>query len=121
MLQSDYSPALYLHERKHRRFDLQFPVSIRFPAGQEVRELDAVTQNVSLGGLLLTSSDEVPPRTQVSLTMNVKSPLARRAVRLRGEGRVVRVEMLGAGAGFAIAVECTQSITEMEEYFPAAG
>jgi PilZ domain len=107
--------------RRFRRYDLQFPVCVGFPCGGVVRELEAVTRNVSLGGLLLRSRDEVPPQTQVSLTMDVRSPLARRPVRLRGEGVEWSGLVLTSGAGFAIAVECTRSITEMEEHFPAAG
>ena len=62
-------------ERKHRRFDLQFPVCLSFPSGGVVRELDAISENVSIGGLLLKANDHVPPRTPVSLTMDVQGPV----------------------------------------------
>ena len=106
-------------ERKYRRFDLQFPVSLTFPAGDQKRELNGVSRNVSVGGLLLSADSQIALDTDVNLTMEVAGPAARRAVRLLGEGRVVRVEPLGAG--FAIAVECRQPLKEIEDQFPAAG
>jgi hypothetical protein len=37
------------------------------------------------------------------------------------EGKVVRVERLESGAGFAVAIECEHPITEMENYLSATG
>ncbi len=117
---SENSAALHQSqkERKHRRFDLRFPVSLSFPAGGSVRKLEAISENVSIGGLLLKAGDRVPPRTRVNLTMDVKGPRFRNAVRLVAQGRVVRVEALGSAAGFAIAVECQRPITEMRPRRP---
>jgi|SRR5579862_2075082 hypothetical protein len=106
-----YSPA-----RKHRRFDLQLPVSLSFAADGVPHALAAVSKNVSVGGVLIEAGDQVPVRTQVSLTMNVVGPSSRRPVVLLGEGEVVRVESMGPGAGYAIAVQCRQPITEIEEH-----
>jgi hypothetical protein len=106
-------------ERKYRRFDLQFPVSLSFPMGEERRELSGVSRNVSIGGLLVRADRLVAIDTEVNLTMEVAGPSARRAVRLLGEGKVVRVEPLGAV--FDIAVECKQPLKEIEDHFPAAG
>lgn len=114
------APPSYKIARKYRRFDLQFPVCLSFPAGESVREIDAVSRNVSIGGLLLRADNRITPQTPVTLTMHVQGPWFRRPVRLQGEGKVVRVEDLGPGAGFAIAVECTHSITEMEDHLSAA-
>ena len=101
--------------RKHRRFDLQFPVLLSFPAGGEARELEGVSKNVSLGGVLIKTVNEVAIRTKVVLKMEVVSPRSRRPVRLAGEGEVVRVEALEGGAAFAIAVKCDR-LAEMEGY-----
>jgi hypothetical protein len=84
-----------------------------------VRELAAVSKNVSTRGFLLKTGDAIPPGTRVSLKMDVQGPWSRRPVRLLGEGKVVRVETLGRSAGFAIAVECKQPITEMDGHLPA--
>lgn len=40
-------------ERKFRRFKLRYPVHVEFRSGELVSELDAVSRNVSTGGLLL--------------------------------------------------------------------
>jgi hypothetical protein len=111
----------YQRERKYRRFDLQFPVHLSFPASGTVRELDTVSRNVSIGGLLLKANDSLPPHTQVSLIIEVKAPQLRRPVRLVGEGQVVRVEQLEPGAGFAIAIECKRPIAEIENHLEATG
>jgi len=114
------STVPYQRERRHPRFDLQFPVHLRFPSSGTVRELHAMSRNVSIGGLLLRASDSLPLHTQVSLTMEVQGPRLRRPFRLLSEGEVVRVERL-ASAGFAIAIECKRPITEIEHHLPAAG
>jgi hypothetical protein len=108
-------------ERRHRRFDLQFPVSLNFSSGGAVRELAGISSNVSIGGLLLKVNDPVPVRTRVSLTMAVEDPWRRRPIQLLGKGAVVRVERLGSGAGFALAIECKRPITEVKSHLPAIG
>lgn len=107
-------------ERRHRRFNLQFPVCLSFPAKGQVCELATVSENVSVGGLLVKSDTEIPPLTPVKVTMDLKGPWSQRMVRLVAKGRVVRVEALGPDAGFAIAVACERAITEMKGHLPAA-
>jgi len=109
----------YAKERRYRRFDLHFPVSLSYPQAGMVRELETVSRNVSVGGLLVTASDQIPLRTPVNLTVNVVGSRFRHPVTLLGEGEVVRVESLGPGAGFAIAVECRYPITQMDDHLPA--
>ncbi len=101
-------------QRRHRRFSLKFPVALSFTSPEGVRELDAVSANISIGGVLLKAADAVPLHTQVSLVMEVKGPWSHRPVRLLAKGEVVRVEDLGADVGFAIAIQCQQPITEMK-------
>jgi hypothetical protein len=108
-------------ERRHRRFDLQFPLSLNFSSGGAVRELAGLSSNVSIGGLLLKVNDPVPIRTEVSLRMAVRDHRLRRPVQLMGKGAVVRVERLGSDAGFAIAIECKRPITEIDVHLPATG
>jgi hypothetical protein len=121
MLNPPDSDAPHAKERRHRRFDLQFPVCLRLPSERGVRELAGISRNVSIGGMLLRVDDPVPVRTRVSLTMAVQDPRLRRPVRLLGKGEVVRVERLESGAGFAIAIECKRPITEIENHLPATG
>jgi len=126
MRPTEHSPEIPRHslgstkQRRHRRFELQFPVCLRFPSQGTVRELQTVSENVSIGGLLLKADVAVPPRTHVSLVIEVKGPGSHRPVRLAAKGEVVRVEALGAGGGFAIAVACLQPITEMNKPLAAA-
>ena len=115
------SSGPHQEERKHRRFDLQFPVHLSFPSSGTVHQLDAISRNVSIGGLLLRANDSLLPHTQVSLTIDVQDPRLRRPFRLLGEGEVVRVERLESGAGFAIAIKCKLPIADMENHLPAIG
>jgi len=111
----------YRRERRHPRFDLQFPVLHNFPSGNKVRELRAISRNVSIGGLLLKAADSLPPKTEVSFTIEVMGPRLRHPIRLMGEGQVVRMEQLEAGAGFTFAIECKHPLAEIENHLPAAG
>src|SRR5271155_1039107 len=101
-------------ERRHRRFDLEFPVALCYPSGGAVRELAGTSRNISIGGLLLRVDDPVPVCTRVSLTMAVEDFRLRHPIRLLGKGKVVRVERLESEAGFAVAIECKRPITEVE-------
>lgn len=112
--------APHRKQRRHRRFDLELPVALSFPSGSGVRELAGISRNISIGGLLLRVYDPVPIRTRVSLTMAVEDPRLRHPIRLLGKGKVVRVERLEPGAGFAVAIECKHPITEVEN-LPATG
>ena len=111
----------YPRERRYRRFDLQFPVHLSFSSRGTVHELEAISRNVSIGGLLLRSKDSLPLHTQVSLKMEVQGPQWPRTVQLQSDGEVVRVEPLESDAGFAIAVACKYPITEIENNLRAAG
>src|SRR2546422_606544 len=75
-----------------------------------MHEPEAISRNVSIGGILLIANDSLPPRTRVSLTMDVRGPGSGRRVQLLGEGDVVRVQRLESGVGFAIAIQCQQPI-----------
>ena len=110
----------YAKERRYRRFELQFPVSLSLPSQEAVRELKAITRNVSIGGMLLDTCDYIPLHTQLSFTMEVRRPGNLRSFRLLGEGEVVRVETLGTDLGFAVAVACKRPIAEMEAHLSDA-
>lgn len=103
----------YSQARRYRRFHLQFPVCLSFPAGEVARKVDGVSKNVSLGGLLVKTEDVLPISTAVNLTLNVVGRNSRRPILLHAEGEVVRVLELAPGAGFEIAVKCTRPISEL--------
>ena len=101
--------------RKHRRFDLQFPVSLYCAGGEEERRIEGTSRNVSLGGLLIDTHERLPLGTKVGLTMELSGRSTRRAIRLSAEGQVVRVETARAEADYAIAVECKGLISELKK------
>jgi hypothetical protein len=82
---------------------------VRFDSGNAVAEVDAVTKNISLGGLLLESACLIPCGSPVEFTITLQ-PMSR--VKLTGDGEVVRVEPAETAGGFWIAVACSHPITE---------
>ncbi len=115
-MRSNQGPqAQYCEVRKHRRFDLQFPVSLSFPTGEVARELEGITKNVSVGGLLLNTHEELPLRSHVRLTLQVQGPRLRYPVRLLAEGEVVRVETLRTGVEYAVAVKCNAPLSQFQD------
>lgn len=111
---------IYPIKRKHRRFDLRLPVHLSFPVGGSVRQVETISRNVSVGGMLVEAGDAIPLHSQVSLTMDVRISGSRRRVRLTSEGEVIRVEPGGSDGGFAIAIECKRPIKEIETQLSAA-
>src|SRR5579871_1633050 len=118
MRRMDVIPALSAapsQVRKHRRFDLQFPVSLYCAGGEEERRIEGTSRNVSLSGLLIDTHEQLPLGTKVGLTMELSGRSTRRAIRLSAEGQVVRVETARAEADYAIAVECKGLISELRK------
>jgi hypothetical protein len=110
----------YQPERMHRRFSIRYPVQVRFPLGNGISGLQAVSNNVSLGGVLLEADSPIPQYCDVSFIMTVKEHPSVGPIQLVGEGEVVRVERHLSGAGFAIAVRCKRPISKLEDYLPAS-
>lgn len=76
-------------------------------------EVDAVTKNVSLGGLLLESTCWIPYRTPVEFTITVRgAPVG--PAKLIGAGQVARVEPTETADKFAIAVACDHPISQLD-------
>ncbi len=104
--------------RKYRRFALEFPVRMKFQSGSATAEIEAVSQNVSVGGLLVRSALPIPQHTPVTFILSVHGKQSVRPVHLMGEGEVVRVEGGEAEATFMMAVKCNAPVTQLEEYLP---
>jgi PilZ domain len=104
-------------ERKYRRFKMGYPVRVKFQAGGPVVELQSISKNVSIGGLMLESASMIPEHTPVTFVIRIEGERSGRPIYLAGEGKTVRVESVGEL--FAIAVECRTVITQLEEYLPA--
>jgi len=105
-------------ERKYPRFKLRCSVHGKFYSGKAFSEFDAVSKNVSIGGLLLETTSEIPRHSPVSFTMTIEGGRVIHPIRLAGEGEVVRVEPSRPGAWFAIALACKHPIAQIENYLP---
>jgi hypothetical protein len=113
---SPNEPKAYARERRYRRFNLNYPVHVKFRSGNSVSELDATSRNVSLGGMLLETASPIPERTPVSFVMTLGGGRIVRPIELTGDGHVVRVESSQAPSAYAIAVQCKNPITQIEPY-----
>ena len=109
-------PHAYPQRREYRRFRLRHQVLVKYQAGDSVSEVQAVSKNVSIAGLLLETDARIPQCCPVSFVMTVKGGRVIRPIQFVGEGEVVRVEPDATGAGFAIAVKCKRPISQLEHY-----
>ena len=105
--------------RKYRRFNLEFPVLIKIQSGSHVTEVEAVSKNVSVGGLLVRSTLMIPQNTSVSFILSVHGEQAVRPIHLMGEGDIVRAESEEPDATFALAVKCKAPVAQLGVYLPA--
>jgi hypothetical protein len=102
-------------ERRYRRFKLKFPVHLLVQYDQGIVELDAISRDVSIGGLLLDCPLLIPPHSPVNFVINLRSR-SLRALELLGDGTVVRVETRTFDGNVAVAVECNSPIAQIESY-----
>jgi hypothetical protein len=105
--------------RTYRRFRLEFPVRLKYRNGPSTTEIDTVSKDLSLGGLLVRSALPVPEHTLVSFVLSVHGSQSLRPVYLIGDGEVVRVETTAVDVPFALAIRCNAPVTELEEYLPS--
>lgn len=108
-------------ERKYRRFSLQCPVRLKVHSAASMVELDAVSRNISIGGLLLETSSMIPPHALVSFIMTVRNAQVVRPIQFAGEGKVVRVDAKASEEVFAIAVECRRPLTRTDDLLATTG
>jgi hypothetical protein len=101
-------------ERKFRRFNLRYPVHVEFRSTEAVSQVDAVSRNVSAGGLLLKAPLLIPQGSSVRFVMILRGRQFVHPIELAGEGEVVRVEPGGPEAGFGIAVKGTSPIIHID-------
>jgi hypothetical protein len=107
----DIAPSLPPPERRYRRFSLHYPVRVKVHSDDLITEFEAVSRNISIGGLLLETSALIPRNTSVSFVVTAGGELGR-SIQFIGEGKVVRVDP-AAKAVFAIAVECQRPIAQI--------
>lgn len=99
--------------RRYRRFNLRYPVLVSFYDHGFRSQVDTVSENVSIGGLLLASASPIPTSTPVSFVITVTGPSAVRPIVLSGEGQVVRVGGLDTRSGYSIAIRCKAPLTQL--------
>jgi len=103
-------------ERQFRRFNLSYTVHVRFHAGKSVAELDVVTRNISIGGLLLESRSPIPYGSQVEFTIRLTGAPITHPITLEGSGRIVRLETDATTRQFGIAIACTRPVDQIQPY-----
>lgn len=103
-------------DRKHRRFCLRYPVQIRLQSGGSVYELQTITENISVGGLLLRATAPIPHEAPLNFVLTLHGGRIVRPIQLTGQGHVVRVQMEESGPDFLLAVQCNQPLSELEDY-----
>jgi len=104
--------------RRYRRFELEFPVQVKFQSESTDREIQGVSKNMSIGGLLIRLTQPIPESTPVTFLLSVHGKQSVRPVHLRGEGMVVRVENGEAEKTFLAAVRCQGPLMQLEAYLP---
>jgi PilZ domain len=92
-----------MQQRESVRFHIRLPVIFRWNDEQGGRQQNGgFTRDISRGGLFVYSL--IPPPSGVSVELEVMLPPLEESghgVRLRSEGRVLRIERTGERAGFA--------------------
>jgi hypothetical protein len=104
--------------RRYRRFYLKYPVRLLVRFGERMSEIEAVTRDICIGGLLLECPVRIPQQSMVNFVISLQMPNLR-SFELVGEGKVIRVEVIKGPAEFAVALECEKPITEIEAYLPS--
>lgn len=83
-------------------------------------EIDVVSRNISIGGLLLESGLPIPHGSPVEFMITLTGPPISRSISLEGSGRVVRLETDTKTSRSRIAVECAQPVAQIQDYLSAA-
>ena len=110
-------------ERKFQRFNLSYPVRVKFRSGDSTAEIDVVSRNISIGGLLLESGRPISLGSPIEFMITLTGPPMSRSITLEGAGRVVRLEKETKNKKkrkFGIAVACAQPVAQIEDYLSAA-
>ena len=98
------------NNRKEPRFPLRCRVRLAFSEGTEA-QLVGVTQNVSLGGVLLESPSYIPENCLVSFNIVPERGQMLGPLEFAGTGRVTRVQPDPPGTGYLIALKCAHPIS----------
>ena len=101
--------------RRDIRYPLHLPVSVKL-ADKEIRTR---SENVSLGGILLSSALMIPEGSTVCVDVGVAHPSHLGAL-LTARGKVVRVQT-GHSGDFAVAIQLERPFEIPSQQFPSRG
>ncbi len=99
-------PSPQRTERRDFRFPLHLPVLIKTVQRKEMR---ARSENISLGGILLSSTSLIPEGSAVEITVGVEH-MADPGILLNARGNVLRVHSKATG-DFSLAIQLEGSFT----------
>src|SRR5450755_3692973 len=88
------------HERRDFRFPLHLPVLVRIA---QRKEMHTRSENISLGGMLLSSSDLIPEGSAVEVSVGVDH-LPDTGILMSARGKVIRVYPNDSG-DFSVAIK----------------
>ncbi|HEY6371145.1 MAG TPA: PilZ domain-containing protein [Candidatus Sulfotelmatobacter sp.] len=91
-------------ERRDVRYPLHLPVLVRMAQRKEMR---ARSENISLSGILLSSSFLIPEGSAVEVSIGVEH-LPDPGILLKARGKVLRVEPMDSGH-FAVAIQLLEA------------
>ena len=89
------------------RLDTRYPVNLPVSVKLAHKEMHAQSENISLGGILLSSASPIPKDSVVELAVGVAPP-ARPGTLLSARGKVLRAQPKATG-GFAVAIKLDHS------------
>jgi hypothetical protein len=96
-------------ERRHPRYRLHLPVLLKLAD----KEIYAQSENISLGGILLSSEVLIPEGSAIALAVRVGS-IPNPGVFMTACGKVLRLQPEASG-NFAIAIECSRPFELMRQ------
>ncbi len=92
-----------VEQRGTRRFPLQLPVTLRDPAAQ-AQEITAQTKDVSARGICFYVESNIVEGSDIEFTLTLPPEITlTESIRVRCQGRVVRVERQHPGPKLGVA------------------
>jgi hypothetical protein len=95
--------SLRMNSPQRERRELRYPVHLPASLTLAHKEFHAHSENISLGGILLSSAFLIPQGSTVEVAVGVPAP-ARPGMLLSSRGKVLRVQPMASG-GFGIAIK----------------
>jgi hypothetical protein len=103
--------------RRSERFNFGVPLTVQWTNGSEQRKAQAVTQDVSSGGLYFFLPEAIPDGTPVEIEMTLPTNITLGTpVKVRCQGRIQRcVLKQGESTGLATMIEKYEFVSGIEE------